>query len=104
MYIMFGSFKYLNGDTYNGGWKMDQRNGEGLFNSYNGEHYEGGWKNDKKNGYGEMDFLNGNRYMGEWENGSIRGKGKMIFAKRPKIEKLDKVKTKVNFIRIENSI
>jgi hypothetical protein len=38
---------FANGDKYEGEWKDDKRNGQGIFTSNDGNVYEGTWKNDK---------------------------------------------------------
>jgi len=44
--------EYNNEDKYEGNWKDDAKNGEGVY-TYDGTgRYEGGFKNDIKSGFG----------------------------------------------------
>ena len=45
-----GTYKYPNGEVYEGEWKDRKRNGRGTNKYPNGEVYEGEWQDDKKNG------------------------------------------------------
>ena len=52
---------YSNGDTYDGTWSNDMRDGQGIIIAmlgilyYNdGGYYNGEWKNDAKNGNGKF--------------------------------------------------
>ena len=44
--------EYGNGDKYDGSWKDDKKDGQGIFESAKGDTYKGDWKNDKKDGNG----------------------------------------------------
>ena len=48
-----GIFTWPNGDTYEGEYKDDIRNGFGIYKYKDGNRYEGEWKNDQKNGKGK---------------------------------------------------
>lgn len=39
----------------------------------NGEQYEGEFKDDKRNGQGILIFIDGDRYEGEWKNNQFLG-------------------------------
>ena len=42
--------KLANGESYEGDWKDDKRNGRGVVKLANGDTYEGDWKDDIFNG------------------------------------------------------
>lgn len=45
---------YLSGNTYQGGWKEDKKNGFGVMHWFNlRERYSGHWLEDKQSGFGE---------------------------------------------------
>ena len=56
-----GVLIYNNGDKYEGEWKKDKKEGEGVFIDRNGK-YEGEYKNDMKEGKGTIYYNNGNVY------------------------------------------
>lgn len=97
-----GKITFADGDTYNGEFKDDLRNGYGVFIGKNGDKYEGYYKDGKqngkgkeifadgetyegeykeglRNGYGVYVWKNGNRYEGFWKDDKINGKGKKTF-------------------------
>ena len=63
-----GIFTWPNGERYNGGWKDDQRCGQGEMIYINGDIYQGDWKEDKRNGKGMITHPNGKKEKGEWKN------------------------------------
>jgi hypothetical protein len=69
------SLKYPNGDTYNGEWSDNKRNGRGVFIFANGNKYDGEWRDDKKHGRGICTLANGNKYDGEWKDDNAHGQG-----------------------------
>ncbi|CDW71111.1 phosphatidylinositol-4-phosphate 5- [Stylonychia lemnae] len=103
----FGKFYFLNGDTYEGEWIRDKRQGKGKLFFHRGGEFEGIFKddeiydgklrdkndnlfaNDKKkggyflrgklHGYGKASFSNGDEYEGEFRDGVFSGKGKLIY-------------------------
>jgi hypothetical protein len=60
---------YPNGDSYEGEWNNDVREGFGLLRFSKGDQYEGEWANDKMNGKGILGHPDGSSYEGLWENG-----------------------------------
>ena len=50
--ISKGKFFWPNGNSYEGDFKNDFRDGLGVYKLKNGERHEGEWKNGKKNGKG----------------------------------------------------
>jgi hypothetical protein len=41
-----GTFRYLNGDVYNGEWNEGKKNGRGTLIWADGDVYDGEWKDD----------------------------------------------------------
>lgn len=97
---MFGARRYKNGFSYYGEWRINAKNGWGVYeNKASGYRYAGSWKEDKRNGYGrevtpttiyEGNFLgdkkegfgilteDGIRYEITWKNDKKHGPGKRI--------------------------
>ena len=71
-----GKMTYQNGNIYDGGWKNDSFDGQGILiytenapnNTYNYSKYEGEWKNGKMHGEGKMTFQDKRIYEGDWED------------------------------------
>lgn len=58
--------------------KDKQRNGFGRFFYKNGGYYEGMWKNNAMNGQGILFYDNGRvAYDGQWYQSEFHGKGKV---------------------------
>lgn len=66
-----GVMMYANGDRYEGEWKSNKKEGKGAMMYANGDRYEGQWKSNKKEGNGVMMYANGDRYEA---NGKMIGK------------------------------
>ena len=61
---------YSHGDTYEGQWVDDIREGEGTFTYDNdGKTYVGDFVSDFFNGWGALHMIGGEKYEGEWKNG-----------------------------------
>jgi hypothetical protein len=97
---MFGTRRYKNGFAYYGEWRINAKNGWGVYeNKGSGYRYAGSWKEDKRNGYGreetptaiyEGNFVgdkkegfgilteDGIRYEITWKNDKKHGPGKRI--------------------------
>jgi hypothetical protein len=45
-----GKYFWKNGDSYEGNWKNDLRDGKGVFIWSDGDKYDGEWKKDMKEG------------------------------------------------------
>ena len=69
-----GKYIYQNGDTYEGMWALDKKEGEGTF-TYNNDRYTyvGSFTNDLFNGWGTLYIIGGEKYEGEWKNGTMHG-------------------------------
>ena len=57
---------YSNGDSYEGEWIDNKRNGKGKYTWKDGDIYEGDWVNNKRIGKGKMLYVNGDSFEGEW--------------------------------------
>ena len=55
----FGTYTYINGDTYEGEWSNNLRHGQGTYTyAESGAKYVGGWVNGRREGVGELIFPN----------------------------------------------
>ena len=88
-----GTYRYINGSTYEGEWKGGKYEGRGTFwvlRHWNGTHwndgdwndgdadwevYEGEWKGGKKEGRGTLRYADGDVYEGEWKADKKEGRG-----------------------------
>ena len=52
-----------------GGFKDDNRHGQGTYTYYNGTKYVGEFKDDKYHGQGTLIFPDGDKYVGEFKDG-----------------------------------
>jgi len=75
-----GTFKWPNGDQYNGEWKNEKPHGLGTFKWVNGTKYIGDWEFGIQNGQGTVTWTNGDKYIGGRKNGKADGQGTFIFA------------------------
>ena len=75
-----GKYIYQNGDTYEGMWANDKKEGEGIL-TYNNDRYTyvGTFINDLFNGWGTLYVIGGEKYEGEWKNGKMEGEGKYFY-------------------------
>ena len=64
------------GDIYKGQFKDDLFDGKGFYKYSNGTAYIGDYKNGKKHGIGKEIYFDGSFYEGEFKNGEKTGKGK----------------------------
>merc|ERR1719247_2762872 len=69
-----GVLFFPNGDSYQGGWLNDQRDGNGTLNE-NGAVYMGQWKGGVRHGIGKEVWADGNSYEGEYINNLKHGIG-----------------------------
>ena len=60
---------------YEGDYKNDQKNGEGIYYYKNGDKYEGEWVNDLREGKGTIYWKNGNKWEGCFHNDLCDGEG-----------------------------
>lgn len=73
-----GIFKYIDGSVYEGAFENGVRCGQGTLKLGDSFSYHGHWKQDAMHGQGYL-IENGNKYFGEFCNGKKQGKGKMIY-------------------------
>ena len=71
----WGTYRWDNGDQYEGLWKDGQKQGAGTTTYVNGDKYSGHWENDKKNGWGTYTWASGRKYAGQWKDGNREGQG-----------------------------
>jgi serine phosphatase RsbU (regulator of sigma subunit) len=74
-----GKLRYLDGSTYEGGFRQGKREGKGRWTALSGEWYEGGWHQDLRNGQGQWHRPNGERYSGSWKNNARYGEGRYVW-------------------------
>lgn len=75
-----GVMEYVDGDTYEGEWKNDNREGHCVFTSKYDTIYEGDWLRGEEHGYGKMTYPSGSTYKGYWVKGIQKGRGTMTEA------------------------
>jgi len=69
-----GSFVWVNGQTYEGGWLDGVPHGEGTFTWRDGKRYEGQTLEGKPAGFGRFLWPSGERYVGHFApNGREHG-------------------------------
>jgi len=80
-----GTYKYANGDIFEGSFRQRMPNGEGVFRYANGDIYTGDVVNGKKEGFGKLVIKSGNyipnaqgtaTYEGNWVANQKSGLGK----------------------------
>jgi hypothetical protein len=71
---------YESGNTYQGDYSNNTRNGKGIYTWPDGQKYEGEFLNGNSHGFGKQVWPNGQWEEGTWENDEfISGKGRWIF-------------------------
>lgn len=70
-----GTFKFTNGDEYNGQWYNGKPHGSGTYTFVSGERYQGQLQNGKFEGQGTMYYPSGSHYSGGWIANKKHGKG-----------------------------
>ena len=82
-----GRMVWSNGNQYEGEWKNDKPNGEGVFTYANGEgvkiwpngdRYEGSFSMGHLSGQGTCRFHDGAVYTGSWNNDMYNGQGRYV--------------------------
>jgi len=63
-----GQVTYTNGNTYDGEWKNNKKNGQGTYVWPSGREYIGAWKNGDRAGQGTMTVSDGTKYVGTWKD------------------------------------
>ena len=69
-----GVFRWKIGDVFDGKWK-DGEMVTGRSTFHDGDTYEGEWKGDKKNGQGLYRWKDGRRYFGQYKDNQKHGEG-----------------------------
>ena len=64
-----GTFTFLDGWKYEGGWVFGKYHGQGTWTSPSGYKYDGEWKDGKRSGQGTQTYPDGEKYEGSWKNG-----------------------------------
>ena len=64
-----GTFTFLDGWKYEGGWVFGKYHGQGTWTSPSGYKYVGEWKDGIRSGQGTQTYPNGGKYEGSWKNG-----------------------------------
>jgi hypothetical protein len=83
----FHFFTELRSFRYEGEWKDNRQNGNGIYYYSDGQKmYDGGWKDDSFHGNGIKYNDNGNIYFGQYENGQKNGIGTLMTKDKKVIE------------------
>ena len=69
------SFKYSNGDSYDGAYKQGVRAGQGIYRFKNGAYYDGNWKDGEYDGKGILKYADGRIYEGDFVKDQPEGFG-----------------------------
>ena len=85
----------INGDSYEGEYMNDKKNGKGIYIWKNGSKYEGNFQNDYRHGYGQMRWQDGRTYKGNWLNGIE--KNLLITLEKPPVKNTKNNKTAYNY-------
>jgi hypothetical protein len=71
-----GTFKFENGDVYDGAWRQGKIHGtSGKYEFANGDKYEGAYIDGKRHGVGKYTWSRGGSYTGSWEEDRRNGFG-----------------------------
>lgn len=74
----YRTIEFENG-KYEGEYKNDCMNGQGIFTWNNGDKYIGSFMDDMMHGQGTYHYASGNRYTGEYKYGAKDGQGKFFW-------------------------
>ena len=75
-----GTYRFANGNVYEGEWKAGKPEGRGTFRFASGNVYEGEFKAGKMEGRGTYRYADGNVYEGEYKAGKKEGRGTYRYA------------------------
>ena len=70
-----GKIEFANGSTYEGGLKLGEMHGVGIFRYENGDVYQGEFLEGQLDGEGAFTFASGDRYEGSFVLGQRSGWG-----------------------------
>ena len=76
----FRVMQLAGGHRYEGEFRDDNFNGQGILIFASGDRYEGEFRNGKRNGRGILSYANGYRYDGEFRDDNFNGRGILIYA------------------------
>jgi len=76
-----GTFTWAaDGNTYEGEWKLNQRDGRGKETSANGDSYDGEFVKNERHGRGKFTWAaDGNTYDGFWNSNNWEGEGVLTY-------------------------
>ena len=69
----------IEGHDYDGDFRDNEINGNGVFRWTNGDVYDGQMRRGKMNGVGRYTYANGQIYEGNYVNGVKEGRGRLIY-------------------------
>jgi len=70
-----GTFRWENGDVYDGQWESNQMKGHGVFESASGSRYSGEWSHSVRHGFAKEVLADGGVYEGSYERNLRSGHG-----------------------------
>ncbi|CAJ1927094.1 unnamed protein product [Cylindrotheca closterium] len=70
-----GDMIYLDGRTYQGGWRHGHWDGPAKATFQNGDHFKGHYKMDQRHGPGKYQWKDGRSYVGDFHQDQRHGKG-----------------------------
>ena len=73
-----GTYKFTNGDKYEGQWYEGKPQGNGTYHFVSKERYQGQFQNGKFQGQGTMFYPNGGHYTGGWQANKKHGAGVLV--------------------------
>jgi hypothetical protein len=76
----YGKIQYANGDTYEGEFYDDKREGFGIYTWKVGGKYIGESFQNSFQGFGVITFSDGTKYTGDFKDGEFEGEGERIYS------------------------
>lgn len=73
-----GTYKFTNGDRYEGQWLEGKPHGNGTYTFISKERYQGQFQHGKFEGQGTMYYPNGGHYSGGWRANKKHGAGMLV--------------------------
>lgn len=75
-----GVYVEADGHRYEGEFRAGERHGQCTFTYFDGSKYVGSYSRDKKEGYGVFTWVDGKKYEGQWLKGKRHGNGTFTYA------------------------